>query len=45
MKTWDWAKKDSWRKKLLEKGPSALTDTELLGILIGSGTKQVSADT
>lgn len=39
----DWAKADRPREKLVQKGNAALTDAELLGILIGSGTPQMSA--
>lgn len=39
----DWAKSDRPREKLLQKGYTTLTDAELLGILIGSGTNNVSA--
>ena len=38
-----WDKKDRPREKLLELGASALSDAELLAILIGSGTKNMSA--
>ena len=38
-----WAEEDRPREKLLLKGKSALSDAELLGILIGSGTKAKSA--
>jgi len=39
----DWAKADRPREKLMQKGSTVLTDAELLGILIGSGTSKVSA--
>ncbi|TAF64084.1 MAG: JAB domain-containing protein [Cytophagales bacterium] len=39
----DWAKEDRPREKLMEKGVAALTDAELLAILIGSGTVAMSA--
>jgi len=39
----DWAKADRPREKLMQKGSTVLTDAELLGILIGSGTNKVSA--
>jgi DNA repair protein RadC len=39
----DWAKEDRPREKLIQKGSTVLTDAELLGILIGSGTNKVSA--
>ena len=38
-----WAEEDRPREKLLQKGKSALTDAELIGILIGSGTRTLSA--
>lgn len=38
-----WAEDDRPREKLLNKGKSTLSDTELLAILIGSGTAQESA--
>ena len=38
-----WAEEDRPREKLLLKGKSTLTDAELLGILIGSGTRALSA--
>lgn len=38
-----WAEDDRPREKLLLKGPAALSDTELLGILIASGTPEKSA--
>lgn len=39
----DWAKEDRPREKLLLKGKSVLSDAELIGILIGSGTRTLSA--
>ncbi|MEL6412735.1 MAG: UPF0758 domain-containing protein, partial [Bacteroidota bacterium] len=39
----DWAQADRPREKLIQKGSAVLTDAELLGILIGSGTPQMSA--
>lgn len=39
----NWAEEDRPREKLLLKGNAALSDAELLGILIGSGTKTLSA--
>ncbi|HWK08293.1 MAG TPA: DNA repair protein RadC [Puia sp.] len=39
----DWAKDDKPREKLLSKTPGALSDSELLAILIGSGTREHSA--
>jgi len=38
-----WAEDDRPREKLLSKGRSALSDAELIAILIGSGTKEESA--
>lgn len=38
-----WATDDRPREKLLSKGPMALSDGELLAILIGSGTRELSA--
>jgi len=38
-----WAEEDRPREKMILKGPSALSNAELLAILIGSGTKEVSA--
>ncbi len=38
-----WAEDDRPREKLLAKGPLALSDGELLAILIGSGTRELSA--
>ncbi len=39
----DWAQDDRPREKLLLKGPEALSNSELIAILIGSGTKTKSA--
>jgi len=39
----EWAEEDRPREKLLAKGKNALTDAELLAILIGSGNRQESA--
>ena len=39
----DWAKDDRPREKLLSKSPVALSDSELLAILINNGTKQKTA--
>jgi DNA repair protein RadC len=39
----NWAKDDRPREKLLMKGPAALSDSELLAILISTGTKEKSA--
>ena len=38
-----WATDDRPREKLLTKGVQSLSDSELLGILLGSGTRDVSA--
>lgn len=38
-----WAEEDRPREKLVLKGRSSLSDAELLGILIGSGTRSLSA--
>lgn len=38
-----WAEEDRPREKLLANGPEALTDAELLAILIGSGTTKETA--
>lgn len=39
----EWQEEDRPREKLLAKGPEALTNAELLAILIGSGTPRKSA--
>lgn len=39
----NWAEDERPREKLLTKGPAALSDAELLAILINSGTKEKSA--
>ncbi len=38
-----WAEDDRPREKLVAKGPTALTDAELIAILIGSGSRNESA--
>jgi DNA repair protein RadC len=43
LKILSWAEEDRPREKLLLKGRSALSDAELIGILIGSGTRSMSA--
>lgn len=43
LKIQDWAKADRPREKLLQRGNATLTEAELLGILIGSGTNKISA--
>jgi DNA repair protein RadC len=39
----NWAEADRPREKLLEKGRQTLSDAELIAILLGSGTKELSA--
>jgi DNA repair protein RadC len=39
----EWSESDRPREKLLHKGSAALTDAELIAILIGSGTRNMSA--
>jgi DNA repair protein RadC len=39
----NWSADDRPREKMLQRGPAALTDAELLAILISSGTKERSA--
>jgi DNA repair protein RadC len=39
----DWPESERPREKLVKHGPAALTDAELLAILIGSGTSKVTA--
>jgi len=39
----DWAEDDKPREKLLHKGPAALSNAELIAILIGSGNNEESA--
>ena len=43
MKITDWAVEDRPRERLWNKGPSSLSDAELIAILIGSGTRNRSA--
>jgi DNA repair protein RadC len=43
IKITEWAPSDRPREKLIEKGAAALSDAELLAILIASGTKEKSA--
>ena len=38
-----WAEEDRPREKLLLKGKSALSDAELIAIILGSGTRDISA--
>ena len=40
-----WAEEDRPREKLMRLGPSALTDAELLAILVGSGSTKEDAVT
>ena len=39
----NWAVEDRPRERLLAKGIQSLTNTELIALLIGSGTKEISA--
>lgn len=39
----EWEKSDRPREKFIEKGGTALTNSELIAVLIGSGTKQKNA--
>ena len=39
----DWSADDRPREKLIEKGSKSLSDSELLGILLGSGSRNESA--
>lgn len=43
LKITDWAVEDRPREKMIQYGTSTLSDSELLGILISSGTKEKSA--
>jgi DNA repair protein RadC len=43
LKITDWAVEDRPREKMIQYGTSTLSDAELLGILISSGTKEKSA--
>lgn len=38
-----WAEEDRPREKLMQNGPGVLSDSELLAILIGSGSTKESA--
>src|SRR3990170_2656065 len=38
-----WPKKERPRERLLQHGPQYLTETELLGILLGKGTRKKTA--
>ncbi|MDR3246986.1 MAG: DNA repair protein RadC [Prevotellaceae bacterium] len=37
-----WAEEDRPREKMIEKGPSALSDAELIAIILGSGTREMT---
>jgi len=39
----NWSQEDQPREKLLHKGKAALSDAELVAILIGSGSREESA--
>lgn len=39
----EWAQEDRPREKLIQRGKSALTDAELVAILLGSGSRKLSA--
>src|SRR6187402_1823233 len=39
----DWSPQDLPREKLLQKGKSALTDAELISLLLGAGTRTISS--
>ena len=43
MRITDWALEDRPREKLMAQGAAALTNAELLAILIGSGTPKMTA--
>ncbi len=43
LKIKSWAEEDRPREKLLNKGKSVLSDAELIAVLIGSGTRSISA--
>ena len=38
-----WAEEDRPREKLMQKGRAALSDAELIAILLGSGTTKLTA--
>ena len=40
MKIKDWCKAERTREKMLEKGAAALSNSELLAVLLRSGTKE-----
>ncbi|MDD2257276.1 MAG: hypothetical protein PHI57_09235, partial [Bacteroidales bacterium] len=39
----DWAKEDRPRERMMEKGATALSNAELIAILLGSGSQRESA--
>lgn len=43
LKIQDWAQEDRPREKLIQKGAGVLSEAELIGILLGSGTRNLSA--
>lgn len=43
LKIQDWAQEDRPREKLVQKGAGILSEAELIGILLGSGTRNLSA--
>lgn len=43
LKIQDWAQEDRPREKLMQKGAGALSEAELIAILLGSGTRNLSA--
>ena len=45
MKINEWTPQDRPREKLIERGAQSLTDTELLAIILRSGTKEKSVVT
>ncbi len=45
LKIQDWAAEDRPREKLLKQGTAALTDAEVLAVLIGSGTRNINVVT
>jgi DNA repair protein RadC len=43
LKIQEWAQEDRPREKLMQKGAGVLSEAELIGILLGSGTRNLSA--
>jgi len=43
LKIQHWAEADRPREKLIQKGTNALSEAELVGILLGSGTRNMTA--